>query len=360
MPEISNQPFDEPVLLADHDPEWEARSQVEIRRLQEATESLDSEEQSLVAGFEHFGSTSVPSLRAKPIIGIMCGIRSWPPSEELIECFQSVGYLYYGQMGRRRRHYLRIRNGQHFNIHIIEYDKDVWRDNLLFREFLKSHPNEREDYQMVKEQALEESEGQLNEYGSIKSQHMRSLLQRAQWWLEEGRSDEGLEARIQSEKVRKQTQRAVARAHRDWMSWDYPSRAEIIRSRFRLLGDDPRLQELLGQQGWDSIYYTTLANNQACWEGTYAPLPELSHLAWQEAWWKGMSGPPGGSKAHPSPGIPHIWAEAPDLLQGLPTPKQRAKSPAKLRKPKARRISSKSTSLNGLTLDGPEPLKKKT
>jgi hypothetical protein len=167
---------------------------------------------------------------------------------------------------------------------------------------------------------------------------MRSLLQRAQWWLEEGRSDEGLEARIQSEKARKQTQRAVARAHRDWRSWDYPSRAEIIRSRFRLLGDDPRLQELFDQQGWDSIHYATLVNNQACWEGTYSPLPELSHLAWWEAWWKGMSTPPCENKPRPSPGLPHLWAEAPGLLQGLPAPKQGAKSPAKLRKPKARRI----------------------
>ena len=47
-----------------------------------------------VVAIEHIGSTAVPGLGAKPIIGIMVGVRHVSDADQCIQPFQSIGYEY--------------------------------------------------------------------------------------------------------------------------------------------------------------------------------------------------------------------------------------------------------------------------
>jgi GrpB-like predicted nucleotidyltransferase (UPF0157 family) len=59
------------IEIVDYDPRWPALFDDEAKRLRA---TLDP---SLIVGLEHFGSTSIPGLSAKPIIDIPIAVRSF-------------------------------------------------------------------------------------------------------------------------------------------------------------------------------------------------------------------------------------------------------------------------------------------
>ena len=44
--------------------------------------------------FEHIGSTSIPDIKAKPIIDILIGVKSFPVTNNIIEALEKKGYIY--------------------------------------------------------------------------------------------------------------------------------------------------------------------------------------------------------------------------------------------------------------------------
>ena len=67
--------IDEAVEVVEYDPRWPEWYMADAAELREA---LD---QRLVE-VDHFGSTAVPGLAAKPIIDVLVGIRPWPLDAE--------------------------------------------------------------------------------------------------------------------------------------------------------------------------------------------------------------------------------------------------------------------------------------
>ncbi|MEL6763735.1 MAG: GrpB family protein, partial [Cyanobacteria bacterium J06607_6] len=77
---VGRQPFDKkqaarvgvflPVVIAEYDPRWPSRFAQESARLQTVLHPH------LLTRIEHFGSTAVPQLAAKPIIDLLVGVRS--------------------------------------------------------------------------------------------------------------------------------------------------------------------------------------------------------------------------------------------------------------------------------------------
>jgi GrpB-like predicted nucleotidyltransferase (UPF0157 family) len=61
----------------------------EKRRIQNAFQDAESMQ------IEHFGSTTVPGLCAKPIVDILMGLDTMPPSQAFIK----VGYEHMGEAG---------------------------------------------------------------------------------------------------------------------------------------------------------------------------------------------------------------------------------------------------------------------
>ena len=73
--------------LVDHDPEWSQRSWRNGARIQSAIGKVSR-------GIEHYGSTAVDGLRAKPILDILVGVA---PLDDWIRCkhpLETLGYDY--------------------------------------------------------------------------------------------------------------------------------------------------------------------------------------------------------------------------------------------------------------------------
>jgi len=136
-------------LLVDYDPEWPSLFDAERDRLQTVLLSIPR-------GIEHYGSTAVPGLRAKPIIDILVGIL---PLDDWVRCKQpleSLGYDYSGHAGVPG-HYIfgrgRDLSERTHLVHIVEFGGPSWQSNLAFRDALRTNQNLREEYVAAKQMA---------------------------------------------------------------------------------------------------------------------------------------------------------------------------------------------------------------
>ena len=77
------------VRLVDGNAQWPALYAAEARRIGDVIGRQ-------VVAIEHFGSTAIPGIRAKPIIDILVGLRQFDDGRSLVEPLTSLGYDYVG------------------------------------------------------------------------------------------------------------------------------------------------------------------------------------------------------------------------------------------------------------------------
>jgi GrpB-like predicted nucleotidyltransferase (UPF0157 family) len=165
------------ISVVPHDPSW-ARLYVGASRGVEAAFA------GRCAAIEHIGSTAVPGLLAKPIIDILvASIDGTAPSTAELEALTAQSYVFLGEDGRRPgRWFWRKRGPVSFNLSLVPHASDLWRSNLLLRDYLRSHPFEVNAYAEIKLQAVAASPSSLLGYQNYKREFMSGLNARAIEW----------------------------------------------------------------------------------------------------------------------------------------------------------------------------------
>jgi GrpB-like predicted nucleotidyltransferase (UPF0157 family) len=137
-------------LLVDYDPWWPAEFEAEAQRIWLALGDL-------ALGIEHYGSTAVVGLRAKPIIDILVGVQ---PFENWTQCrtpLEMLGYDYAEHAGVPYNYIFgrgRDRSERTHLVHIVEYEGAVWRACLAFRDALRTDSVLAAQYVALKENAI--------------------------------------------------------------------------------------------------------------------------------------------------------------------------------------------------------------
>jgi GrpB-like predicted nucleotidyltransferase (UPF0157 family) len=112
--------------------------------------------QAVLAGFildiQHVGSTSIPGMTAKPIVDIAIAVADFEEARVCIPLVESLGYEYKGEFGIPRRHYFVKGDPRLFHVHMSEIGSIEWRNTLLFRDYLCSHPDKANEYAQLKQQ----------------------------------------------------------------------------------------------------------------------------------------------------------------------------------------------------------------
>jgi GrpB-like predicted nucleotidyltransferase (UPF0157 family) len=166
---------DEPVHLEKYNPLWKKFFVDEQKRLQ-----MNLQVDSTV--IQHIGSTAILNIYAKPIIDIMIGVELFPPSHNLTNKLVSLGYDAVGEAGVPERLYLRYRQLQSFNVHIVKREAKHWNSNLAFRDYLQAHPKEAKRYEEIKIKAIQSGASSLLQYSSAKSSVLEELVLRGLAW----------------------------------------------------------------------------------------------------------------------------------------------------------------------------------
>jgi GrpB-like predicted nucleotidyltransferase (UPF0157 family) len=132
------------VQVVPYDGRWAESYQAEAAAIRAALGNY-------VSGIEHFGSTAVSGLIAKPIVDILVGAQPGSEPRAAIDGLAGLGYEYLGEDGRRPgRHFWRKRGLCNFNVSAVPYLGVLWESNLAVRDFLRTHPEWVERYGRVK------------------------------------------------------------------------------------------------------------------------------------------------------------------------------------------------------------------
>lgn len=133
-----------------------------------------------VRAIEHFGSTAVPNLVAKPIVDILVAVEPWPLRGSDRAALETLGYEYLGEAGVPGREYLRRRAAHATNLAVVAVGSPLWADNLCFRDYLRACPEVARMYGAAKLAAVAEGALGLLDYSRAKSSLVTELLQQAQ------------------------------------------------------------------------------------------------------------------------------------------------------------------------------------
>jgi GrpB-like predicted nucleotidyltransferase (UPF0157 family) len=142
----------EDVSVVPYDPAWPRMFEEEKRHL------LDCLPSDLIRRIEHFGSTAIPDLAAKPIVDVLVEVSSLEETQARIApLLEAPEYDYFwrathGEDGPPFYAWFIKRNSagvRTHHIHMVESDFEHW-DRLLFRDYLIDHPETAKEYEALK------------------------------------------------------------------------------------------------------------------------------------------------------------------------------------------------------------------
>ncbi len=160
------------VYLADSDPAW-AHQYVELAAL--TRQALGDH----VASVEHVGSTSVPGLAAKPIIDIMLLLVDPTDEAAYVPHLEEAGFLLH--LRERGWHEHRLLRGTNpaANLHVFAVGSPEAERLLLFRDRLRSSPEDRDLYERSKRELAGRQWAHVQDYADAKSSVVEEIIARA-------------------------------------------------------------------------------------------------------------------------------------------------------------------------------------
>lgn len=166
-----------PIILTGHNPIWKENYCKEKLIIENAV-GLNN-----IVRVNHFGSTSIRNLIAKPTIDILLEIQDETDIEKLISNMTSNGYIYSGQPNNPAPHMMFMKGytpqgfqGQVFHIH-VRYSRD-W-DELYFRDYLSEHPEIADQYGQLKLELKKKYEHDRDGYTHAKSSFIKHITKLA-------------------------------------------------------------------------------------------------------------------------------------------------------------------------------------
>lgn len=132
----------------------------------------------------HIGSTSVPNIKAKPIIDILPVVKNIDRVDEFNEQMMDIGYEPLGEFGMMGRRYFRKgRENRTHHVHMFQYDNhfEIER-HLALRDYLRGHEEDMIAYGDLKETLARQFPQDIEGYSLGKNEFVKNLEQRAIQW----------------------------------------------------------------------------------------------------------------------------------------------------------------------------------
>lgn len=142
----------EQVSIVPYDSNWARMFEEEKQHL------LSCLPREMLGRIEHFGSTAVPGLAAKPIVDMLIEVRSLEETKSrIVPVLEGQGYDYFWRPTRGddgppfyawfiKRDAKGVRT---HHVHMVEKEFEQW-DRLLFRDYLIEHPMVAKEYEALK------------------------------------------------------------------------------------------------------------------------------------------------------------------------------------------------------------------
>jgi len=165
---------DEDISLLE-DPVWTERYEGEEQRVRAV--SVDG-----LLGVHHVGSTAIPEVPGKPALDVLIAFESFEPMDTTADRIVDANPAF-ERFSETDTSILVINwADDHAVLHRMhtKADEDKLRNMLLFREYLRDHPDARSEYEAVKREAVDRHADDPEAYTKAKTDIVTDLIGRAQ------------------------------------------------------------------------------------------------------------------------------------------------------------------------------------
>ncbi len=168
--------------ISEYDPTWPAQFEAEKASIQAVMGEY-------LRAVEHVGSTSIPDLGAKPVLDLLIIVRDHTPISACVPLLEQLAYEYRGEAGIPGRHFFRkpamsisgFERTHH--LHLVDFSDERGRANaeemLLFRDYLRLHPDIARDYLQLKKSLANQFGSDRASYTNGKTDFVLSVLAKA-------------------------------------------------------------------------------------------------------------------------------------------------------------------------------------
>ena len=157
------------VRIVDYDPAWPQRFESERARIAAALGSV-------ARRVDHVGSTAVPGLAAKPIVDIAVAVDDPEDDGAFLVALTRAGYVL---RVIEPRHRLFRTPQRDVHVHLWSAGGEEERDQLLFRDWLRTHDDDRALYESVKRDLASRDWGSMQDYADAKTAVVSEIMDRA-------------------------------------------------------------------------------------------------------------------------------------------------------------------------------------
>jgi GrpB-like predicted nucleotidyltransferase (UPF0157 family) len=181
----------EDVAVVPYDPRWPEMFE------QERIHLVACLPDDLIRRIEHFGSTAVPGLSAKPVVDMLIEVVSLDETKKhIVPILEAQGYDYFwrpswgddtppfyawfikrDESGNRTHH-----------IHMVESHFEHW-DRLLFRDYLMEHPNIAKEYGNLKIRLSGMHQNDRIAYTQAKGEFIKQVTEKAKHYYGKSHGD---------------------------------------------------------------------------------------------------------------------------------------------------------------------------
>ena len=173
------------IVVSNYDPNWPSLFEQERTRIKSALGSF-------ALAIEHVGSTSVPGLSSKPIIDLLVGVPSLEEAKErCIGPIEALGYNYMPEYTSWLPHELFFRKGPPgpwtHHVHLMEPSYSRWEALLVFRDYLRAHPEAARAYADIKRALAASSKDNIGAYRNGKNTFVEETTAKALAWRADAR-----------------------------------------------------------------------------------------------------------------------------------------------------------------------------
>lgn len=172
------------ITMVEYNPLWPEQFSEEAARIEAALGDR-------VVVIEHFGSTVVPGLSAKPIIDLLVAVRSLTEARtRAVPALEALGYAYWAtDPAPDRMLFVKglVPGPRTHHVHVVEQTAShdprlgefTFAARLLFRDYLRAHPEEAAHYAALKHALLVQFSEDREAYTSGKTEYVYGVMQKA-------------------------------------------------------------------------------------------------------------------------------------------------------------------------------------
>jgi GrpB-like predicted nucleotidyltransferase (UPF0157 family) len=166
------QPLSERIAIVDYDPGWPQLFRQEADKVRSILKER-------ALRIEHIGSTSVPGLPAKPVIDMLLTVSDSADEPAYVPALQAAGYTLRIRELDWYEHRMFNGPGTDINLHVFSAGCPEIDRMLMFRDWLREHPEDRDLYARAKRDLARKEWKYVQNYADAKTAIVAQIMARA-------------------------------------------------------------------------------------------------------------------------------------------------------------------------------------